>query len=298
MVVQGATLFPWLSLRDNLEWGPRALGNPRAAAVVDELLDATGLSGYGELLPRQLSGGMRQRAAIAQVLANQPPLLLLDEPFGALDAQTRLRMQEWLIGLLAERETATVLVTHDVEEALLIGHRLRAPLPPSGHGGGGGRPRPARRPGVGPRWPTPASSSSRPPCWPGSSMPERSAGPGRATAGIAIWTSTTTPTPGSPRTSSPRPAIGAAARPTSGWWRRSPPDASTVIDLACGSGPVGRLLAAAAGRRTAGGGRRPVGRGAGPGPVGHAVGAPGPGLRHRPADRRRLPPTRSWRRWP
>ena len=124
MVVQGATLFPWLSLRANLEWGPRALGNPRAAAVVDELLDATGLGGYGALLPRQLSGGMRQRAAIAQVLANQPPLLLLDEPFGALDAQTRLRMQEWLIGLLAERGTATVLVTHDVEEALLLGHRL------------------------------------------------------------------------------------------------------------------------------------------------------------------------------
>jgi len=124
MVVQGATLFPWLSLRANLGWGPQALGNPQAAAVVDELLDATGLSGSGDLLPRQLSGGMRQRAAIAQVLANQPPLLLLDEPFGALDAQTRLRMQEWLIGLLAERKTATVLVTHDVEEALLIGHRL------------------------------------------------------------------------------------------------------------------------------------------------------------------------------
>jgi NitT/TauT family transport system ATP-binding protein len=124
MVVQGATLFPWLSLRDNLAWGPRALGNRGAGAIVDELLEATGLSGSADLLPRQLSGGMRQRAAIAQVLANAPPLLLLDEPFGALDAQTRLRMQEWLIGLLAERATATLLVTHDVEEALLLGHRL------------------------------------------------------------------------------------------------------------------------------------------------------------------------------
>ncbi len=124
MVVQGATLFPWLSLRDNLEWGPRALGNGRAGAIVDELLDATGLTAAADQLPRQLSGGMRQRAAIAQVLANSPPLLLLDEPFGALDAQTRLRMQEWLIGLLAERATATLLVTHDVEEALLLGHRL------------------------------------------------------------------------------------------------------------------------------------------------------------------------------
>lgn len=124
MVVQGATLFPWLSLRDNLEWGPKALGNRDAEAIVDELLDATGLTSAADQLPRQLSGGMRQRAAIAQVLANSPPLLLLDEPFGALDAQTRLRMQEWLIGLLAERATATLLVTHDVEEALLLGHRL------------------------------------------------------------------------------------------------------------------------------------------------------------------------------
>jgi NitT/TauT family transport system ATP-binding protein len=124
MVVQGATLFPWLSLRDNLAWGPRALGNRRADAIVDELLEATGLTAATDQLPRQLSGGMRQRAAIAQVLANSPPLLLLDEPFGALDAQTRLRMQEWLIGLLAERATATLLVTHDVEEALLLGHRL------------------------------------------------------------------------------------------------------------------------------------------------------------------------------
>ena len=124
MVAQGATLFPWLSLRDNLEWGPRALGNRDAKAIVDELLEATGLSAAADQLPRQLSGGMRQRAAIAQVLANSPPLLLLDEPFGALDAQTRLRMQEWLIGLLAERATATLLVTHDVEEALLLGHRL------------------------------------------------------------------------------------------------------------------------------------------------------------------------------
>ena len=124
MVVQGATLFPWLTLRANLEWGPRALGHRDAPSIVDELREATGLSGSGHLLPRQLSGGMRQRAAIAQVLATSPPLLLLDEPFGALDAQTRLRMQEWLIGLLAERRTATLVVTHDVEEALLIGHRL------------------------------------------------------------------------------------------------------------------------------------------------------------------------------
>ena len=124
MVIQGATLFPWLSLRRNLEWGPRALGHEDASARADALLEATGLAPFASLLPRQLSGGMRQRAAIAQVLATEPPLLLLDEPFGALDAQTRLRMQEWLIELLAVRRTATVLVTHDVEEALLLGNRL------------------------------------------------------------------------------------------------------------------------------------------------------------------------------
>jgi NitT/TauT family transport system ATP-binding protein len=124
MVVQGATLFPWLTLADNLSWGPRATGHPDPSAVVAELLSATGLDGFADTRPGQLSGGMRQRASIAQVLANRPPVLLLDEPFGALDAQTRLRMHEWLRGLLAERPATVVLVTHDVEEALLLGDRL------------------------------------------------------------------------------------------------------------------------------------------------------------------------------
>jgi ABC-type nitrate/sulfonate/bicarbonate transport system ATPase subunit len=124
MVVQGATLFPWLSLHDNLAWGPRATGHPDPSAVVAELLEATGLGGFADTKPGQLSGGMRQRASIAQVLANRPPVLLLDEPFGALDAQTRLRMHEWLRGLLAERSATVVLVTHDVDEALLLGDRL------------------------------------------------------------------------------------------------------------------------------------------------------------------------------
>ncbi|MDQ3353633.1 MAG: ABC transporter ATP-binding protein [Actinomycetota bacterium] len=124
MVAQGATLFPWLSLRRNLAWGPRETGHPDPGQVADELLAATGLDGFADALPGQLSGGMRHRAAIAQVLANRPPVLLLDEPFGALDAQTRLRMHEWLRGLLAERPTTVVLVTHDVDEALLLGDRL------------------------------------------------------------------------------------------------------------------------------------------------------------------------------
>ena len=126
MVAQAGTLLPWLSLRDNLAFGPRAARRPAAEVdeVVLDLLRATELDGFERALPRHLSGGMRQRAAIAQVLANAPPLLLLDEPFGALDAQTRLRMHEWLRSLLRQRPTAVVLVTHDVEEALLLGDRI------------------------------------------------------------------------------------------------------------------------------------------------------------------------------
>ncbi|GAC1594546.1 MAG: ABC transporter ATP-binding protein [Acidimicrobiales bacterium] len=124
MVAQAGTLFPWLTVRQNIGFGPRERGERRPEQVVNDLLDVTGLREFADALPRQLSGGMRQRAAIAQVLANQPPLLLLDEPFGALDAQTRLRMHEWVRGLLAERPTTTVLVTHDVDEALLLGDQL------------------------------------------------------------------------------------------------------------------------------------------------------------------------------
>jgi len=124
MVAQAGTLFPWLSVRDNIAFGPQQTGAPDVAGTVRDLLAVTGLTEFGDALPRQLSGGMRQRAAIAQVLANTPPVLLLDEPFGALDAQTRLRMHEWLRGLLTERPTTTVLVTHDVEEALLLGDLL------------------------------------------------------------------------------------------------------------------------------------------------------------------------------
>lgn len=126
MVAQGATLFPWLRLRDNLAFGPRALGRSRAAcdAVVDELLAVTGLAASADRLPRELSGGMRQRAAIAQVVANRPAVLLLDEPFGALDAQTRSAMHEWMIGFLATWGTTSILVTHDTEEALLLSDRV------------------------------------------------------------------------------------------------------------------------------------------------------------------------------
>jgi NitT/TauT family transport system ATP-binding protein len=124
MVAQRADLFGWLGVRDNVAWGPRAAGRKDALAVADRLLTETGLDGFAGTLPAHLSGGMRQRAALAQVLANEPPVLLLDEPFAALDAQTRLRMQEWLRELLRRRSPTVVLVTHDVDEALLLGDRL------------------------------------------------------------------------------------------------------------------------------------------------------------------------------
>jgi NitT/TauT family transport system ATP-binding protein len=124
MVAQRADLFGWLGVRDNVAWGPRAAGRRDALAVADRLLVETGLDGFARTLPAHLSGGMRQRAALAQVLANEPPVLLLDEPFAALDAQTRLRMQEWLRELLRRRRPTVVLVTHDVDEALLLGDRL------------------------------------------------------------------------------------------------------------------------------------------------------------------------------
>jgi len=124
MVAQAGTLFPWLTVRENVGFGPRDRGSPDVDRMVADLLAMTGLADFADALPRQLSGGMRQRASLAQVLANQPPVLLLDEPFGALDAQTRLRMHGWVRGLLAERPTSTVLVTHDVDEALLLGDRL------------------------------------------------------------------------------------------------------------------------------------------------------------------------------
>ncbi|WP_336922123.1 ABC transporter ATP-binding protein [Aquipuribacter sp. SD81] len=124
MVAQRADLFGWLGVRDNVAWGPRAAGRADALEVADRLLAETGLDGFADALPAQLSGGMRQRAALAQVLANSPPVLLLDEPFAALDAQNRLRLQEWLRELLRRHGPTVVLVTHDVDEALLLGDRL------------------------------------------------------------------------------------------------------------------------------------------------------------------------------
>jgi NitT/TauT family transport system ATP-binding protein len=126
MVFQSYTLFPWLSVAENIGFGLRERGVSRAERqpVVDRFLDRMGLAGFAHHLPRQLSGGMQQRTAIARALANDPDILLMDEPFGALDNQTRALMQELLLDIW-ERDRKTVLfVTHDIEEAIFMASRV------------------------------------------------------------------------------------------------------------------------------------------------------------------------------
>ncbi len=123
MVFQGFSLFPWLTVEQNIEFGLSLKGMPPAdrAARARRYVEAVGLTGFENAYPKQLSGGMKQRVAIARSLANDPEVLLMDEPFGALDSQTRSVMQQLLLGIW-EREHKTVLfVTHDIDEALFLG---------------------------------------------------------------------------------------------------------------------------------------------------------------------------------
>jgi len=133
MVFQRDNLFPWLTVRNNVRFGSklkavrRTFTPERARAVeerCDQLLDVVGLSRFARSYPHELSGGMRQRAALARALVNQPRVMLMDEPFGALDAQTREEMQELLARLSERHGTTTVFVTHDVEEAVLLADRI------------------------------------------------------------------------------------------------------------------------------------------------------------------------------
>jgi NitT/TauT family transport system ATP-binding protein len=126
MVFQSYTLFPWLTVAENIAYGLRERGVPATdrRAIVASYIEKVGLRGFENHYPKQLSGGMQQRTAIARALANDPAILLLDEPFGALDNQTRSLMQELLLGIW-ERERKTVLfVTHDIEEAIFLASRV------------------------------------------------------------------------------------------------------------------------------------------------------------------------------
>ena len=126
MVFQGYSLFPWKSVADNIAFGLECAGWKKdgRAERVNELLGITGLAAYAELRPDQLSGGMRQRVAIARALAPEPDLLLLDEPFGALDAQTKKAMQDVLLQVRTRTGATILMVTHDVTEAVYLSQRI------------------------------------------------------------------------------------------------------------------------------------------------------------------------------
>lgn len=125
MVFQHATLFPWRNVVSNVAWPLEVDGVSRADARARavELLDLVGLAGFEEARPGELSGGMRQRAALARTLAMEPDLLLMDEPFGALDAQTRELMQEELTAIWQQSDLTVVFITHDISEAIFLGDR-------------------------------------------------------------------------------------------------------------------------------------------------------------------------------
>jgi len=122
MVFQSYTLFPWLSVRKNVEFGLRIKGMPAAerARIARRYLKLVGLEEFANALPKSLSGGMQQRIAIARVLANSPDMLLMDEPFGALDAQTRLQLQDLLLDVWREESATVLFITHDIDEAILL----------------------------------------------------------------------------------------------------------------------------------------------------------------------------------
>ena len=126
MVFQSYTLFPWLTVERNIAFGLRERGVARAERerIVASYVTKVGLKGFERHYPRMLSGGMQQRTAIARALANDPKILLLDEPFGALDNQTRALMQELLLGIWEAERKTVLFVTHDIEEAIFLAGRV------------------------------------------------------------------------------------------------------------------------------------------------------------------------------
>lgn len=122
MVFQAYTLFPWLTVADNVAFGPRQKKLPETEVEerVNRYLEVTGLLKFAKLYPKALSGGMKQRVAIARALANDPEVLLMDEPFGALDAQTRVVMQELLLQVWETNHKTVLFITHDIDEAILL----------------------------------------------------------------------------------------------------------------------------------------------------------------------------------
>ncbi len=126
MVFQNYSLFPWLTVIRNIEFGLNLKKIPakECAERARYYVNAVGLGGFESAYPKQLSGGMKQRVAIARSLANDPKILLMDEPFGALDSQTRTVMQELLLGVWEKNQKTVLFVTHDIDEALFLGEKV------------------------------------------------------------------------------------------------------------------------------------------------------------------------------
>ncbi|MEX1030464.1 MAG: ABC transporter ATP-binding protein [Paenibacillaceae bacterium] len=126
MVFQGYTLFPWLTVRQNIEYGLKLKGISmlERRAISSHYLRLIKLESFANVFPKQLSGGMKQRVAIARALANRPKVLLMDEPFGALDAQTKIDMQEMLLEVWEKEKTTVIFITHDIDEAVYLSQRI------------------------------------------------------------------------------------------------------------------------------------------------------------------------------
>jgi NitT/TauT family transport system ATP-binding protein len=134
VVFQADAVFPWLTVRDNLSYGPRMRGTPKRdwGPRVEHFLRLVGLDDFAKAYPKELSGGMRKRVDLARAYVSDPEVLLLDEPFGALDVFTKEAMQQALLGIWAEVPKTVLFITHDIEEAIFIGDRVIVMTPRPG----------------------------------------------------------------------------------------------------------------------------------------------------------------------
>jgi ABC-type nitrate/sulfonate/bicarbonate transport system ATPase subunit len=134
MIFQNYSLFPWLTVSDNIGFGLSLKGMTKAERQerIHYYLEVVGLKKFSNAYPKQLSGGMKQRVAIARALANEPEVLLMDEPFGALDAQTKEQMQQFMIELWSKTQTTILTITHDIEEGIFLSQRMYVMSPHPG----------------------------------------------------------------------------------------------------------------------------------------------------------------------